>query len=262
VDFWEVDCSEPIIAPEAVLAYYREMTGRSDLTLPETLVATFQTLALNHMASELGVELKERWPTPIFWQMARASVNGHEIAIARLPVGAPSAAAALELMIAAGVRRVLVAGSAGSLQPNLPAGSLLLPTRAVRHEGSSHHYLPAGEPAEPSTRLLGALASAASERGLVLATGPVWTTDAPYRECTSTILRLREEGVLAVEMESAALFAVARHRGAEAALVLAISDELGDTWKPGFHTLAYRRGLLAAANLALETALKTDIQTG
>ena len=254
---WDFDGSEPLITAERTLAYYAELMGcgLDQLALPDLLVATFQQRAMDRLAGRIGAEAPTRWPTPIFWPMARGSFRGKSLAVARLPIGAPAAASALELMIAAGVRTVLLAGSAGSLQPDLPVGSLAVPTDALRHEGTSHHYLPAGEPSRPSSELVDALISAALHLGKPTpALGPTWTTDAPYRECADTVARLRSTGVLTVEMEASALFAVALRRGARVALVAAISDQLGDEWSPGFHTLSYTRALLTAADVALEAA--------
>lgn len=254
---WEYDPSEPLINPDGFLSYFGELPGCDPeaLALPDLLVGTFQQLALEHMAARIGGSHPERWPTPIHWPLTRGSLRGRELAVTRLPIGAPAAAMALELMIAAGVRTVLLVGSAGSLQPSLPTGSLLIATRALRHEGTSHHYLPAGEPASASSYLVDALISAALQSGLNSpATGATWTTDAPFRECADSIARHRASGILAVEMEAAALYAVAAHRRARAALIVAISDELQDRWRPGFRSLAYQRALLRAADLALEAA--------
>ena len=158
-------------------------------------------------------------------------------------------------MVAAGARTVLLVGSAGSLQPHIPVGSLVVATEALRYEGTSHHYLPKDQPARASTELVDALASAALRVGRAEPiVGTFWTTDAPYRECSATVAHLRSSGVLAVEMEAAALFAVATHRRVRIALLAAISDQLGSNWAPGFHTLSYRRGLLTAADTALAAA--------
>ncbi|MHB0867864.1 MAG: nucleoside phosphorylase [Chloroflexota bacterium] len=258
---WDFDHSAPRITPEDALSYYGRLLGGGEtLALPDLLVATFQQQALEHMVGRAGAEPPARWPAPAFWPLARATLGGRAMALARLPIGAPAAASALELMIAAGVRTVLVVGSAGSLQPSLPVGSLVIPTAALRQEGTSNHYLPAGEPAEASRELVDNLASVAARRGNRMPTlGPIWTTDAPYRECADTVARHRTGGVLAVEMEAAALFSVARHRSVPIALLVAISDELWDSWKPGFHTLAYRRALQGAAEIALEAAAQIPI---
>ena len=254
---WDFDSSEPLIAPDRVLAYYAEMIGGvlDQLALPELLVVTFQQRALERLVERAETEPPTRWPTPLFWPLARGSLRGKALAVARLPIGAPAAASALELMIAAGARTILLVGSAGSLQPHLPIGSLAVPNEAIRHEGTSHHYLPASEAVAASPELADLLMSAALRRAKVaLAHGPTWTTDAPYRECTATVARLRSSGVLTAEMEAAALFAVARHRGARIGAILAVSDELWGSWNPGFHTLAYGRALLRAVDIALEAA--------
>lgn len=252
---WDFDSSEPLIAPGRALEYYGELLGDPGdaLALPETLVATFQKRAMDRMVARIGADAPTRWPTPIFWPLARGNFQGRPLAAARLPIGAPAAASALDLMIAAGARTVLLVGSAGSLQPRLPVGSLVVPTEALRHEGTSHHYLPPAEAVQPSAELVDLLVSATLARTKTApAKGPTWTTDAPYRECADTVARLRSAGVLSVEMEAAALFAVARHRGVGIAIVLAISDELWDCWRPGFHTLGYTRALLTAADTALD----------
>lgn len=256
---WGVDGSSPIVTPGAALSYYRQLMGGTvDLPLPDLLVATFQATALRHMAGVIGTEVVDRWPTPIFWPLAHCRFREREMAIARLPIGAPAAAGAIELMISAGVRTILLVGSVGSLQPDLPTGSLVIATSAVRSEGTSYHYLAAGEAAHASPDLVDALVSVVATRDIAAASGPVWTTDAPYRECAATVARLRGEGVLGVEMEAAALFAVSLHRGARVALIAAVSDELGDEWHPGFHTLAYRRAILTAADVALDAAFRAS----
>ncbi len=240
-----------------MLAYHQRMLGveRDYLALPDLLVATFQIIAMEHMVGRIDSLGETRWPSPAFWPLARGSFQGRSLAVTRLPIGAPAACLALELMIAAGVRSVLAVGSAGSLQPGLPLGALVVPDRALRHEGTSHHYLSADHPAAPSPDLVDALISAALRRGhQAPVVGTTWTTDAPYRECADTVAERRAAGVLTVEMEAAALFAVARHRGARAALIVAVSDELRQPWSPGFHSLAYRRSLLAAADIALDAA--------
>lgn len=257
VHSWQLDDTEPLISPHRVMDYYRRIPGveASNLELPDLLVATFQQQALEHMARRTGAGGITRWPTPIFWPLGRGKAGERDLAIARLPIGAPAAAAALELMLAAGVTTVLLVGSAGSITPDLDVGSLVIPITAVRHEGTSHHYLPPDEPASAAPELVAALSASALRRRLPRpAHGPTWTTDAIYRECEGTVSRLRGEGVLVVEMEMAALFAVAAHRGARAAAIVAVSDRLGPSWHPGFHTLAYRRSLLLAADVALDTA--------
>lgn len=92
---------------------------------------------------------------------------------------------------------------------------------ARRH---SYHYLPAGEPAEPTPGLLALAESQLAFEGVPYRRGTIWTTDAPYRETRTKVRRLAAEGVLGVEMETSAVYALARFRGARGAVS---SDRLG-----------------------------------
>jgi uridine phosphorylase len=159
--------------------------------------------------------------------------------------------------IARGVRNVLVVGSADSLQRRLGIGARVIVTGAEREDGTSHHYLPAGEVVSADPELTAALEGCSSARGAGPVRGRSWTIDAPYRETVGAIRRHREAGVSVVEMEAAAIFAVARVHGVRAALIVAVSDELfGDEWKAGFGHDADLDSLARAADAAMDAAHK------
>jgi uridine phosphorylase len=183
-------------------------------------------------------------------------VDGVPVALARISVGAPAAALVLEHAIVRGARHILVAGSAGSLQRHLPIGSTVVVAGAEREDGTSHHYLPAGAVVTADPELTALLESCAAARGAGPVRGRSWTIDAPYRETEGGIRRHREAGVAVVEMEAAAIFAVARVRGVRAALVVAVSDELFDTWNPGFAREEYLAALRRAADACLDVAAR------
>ncbi len=111
------------------------------------------------------------------------------------------------------MHNALKVGWAGSLQPDLPLGSTVLVEGAEREDGTSYHYLPAGEVVGADPDLTGFLEECALARGVDTVRGRAWTIDAPYRETMGAIRRHREAGVSLVEMEAAAIFAVARVRG-------------------------------------------------
>ena len=171
-------------------------------------------------------------------------------------IGSPAAAVILEELAAWGVGRIVSVGTAGALQPHLRPGRVVLCTAAIRDEGTSHHYVPPERLATPAPALTDRLGACLRGAGLDPAEGCSWTTDAPYRETAAEILRYREEGVLTVEMEAAALFSVAGHRGVEVASVLVVSDSLAEVWEPHFHAEETIAGLEAAAHCAIE-ALST-----
>ena len=164
--------------------------------------------------------------------------------------GAPHVAIVVEELAALGVRRFVIVGIAGSLQPSLRVGSLVLCGRALRDEGTSHHYIRPGRFVRPSAGLTETLRTELERRGTPYAIGPTWTIDAPYRETVTEIRRYRRLGILTVEMEASALFSVARLRGRQSAALFVISDHLDERgWEPRFHDS--RPGLRRALELAI-----------
>jgi purine-nucleoside phosphorylase len=82
--------------------------------------------------------------------------------------------------------------------------------RALRDEGTSYHYAMPSDYSEADPNLIAAAARALKIKGINAVTGPSWTTDAPFRETAEAIAAARSKGILAVEMEAAALYAFAR----------------------------------------------------
>ena len=156
-------------------------------------------------------------------------------------VGAPMAVLCLEKLIALGANRIIVCGWCGSLQSDLGVGELVLPTWAISEEGTSGHYPVAGR-SESSPRLRVALKDFFTETGKELREGPIWTTDALYRETREKVVRYGSDGILGVDMECSALMQVAAFRGVELAAVLMVSDLLWqDPWQPAFQSKEFRR---------------------
>ena len=250
---WPFETSEPFITPARGTELQRRLHGLSpeEWALPLTLVATFQREAYRRLLERADVDHETSGDRVV------GEVGDVACALARIGIGAPAAALLLEDSIARGVRDVLVVGSAGSLQGHLPIGATVIVTGAEREDGTSHHYLPAGEVVSADPELTARL----EERSVALGAEPVrgrsWTIDAPYRETVGAIRRHREAGVSVVEMKAAAIFAVARVRGVRAALIVAVSDELfGDEWKGGFGHDAYLDSLARATDATMDAAHK------
>jgi uridine phosphorylase len=128
-------------------------------------------------------------------------------------VGAPFAVLVAEQMFASGCRLLLSVTSAGQIVDRGATPYFVLIDRAWRDEGTSYHYLPAAEFAEADATLADVAAQALARTSLTVHRGATWTTDAPFRETAAAIDAARARGVLAVEMEAAALYAFARARG-------------------------------------------------
>ncbi|HVL49271.1 MAG TPA: purine-nucleoside phosphorylase [Candidatus Thermoplasmatota archaeon] len=154
--------------------------------------------------------------------------DGVEVALAHPGLGAPATALVAEKLVAAGARHVVGIGFAGGLG-GVARGDVVVLERSARDEGTSWHYGATGDFAEASPDAAKALLAAIPRAR----PGAAWTTDAPYRETVGALARFRRLGCVAVEMESAALFAVARFRGFEAGAAVIVADTFdGDTWSP------------------------------
>lgn len=178
-------------------------------------------------ASVLHTLNSEVGPNPVY----QFPMNGRSIVVVQPGIGAPFSAAVLEELIALGVRKVIAVGGAGALIPDTAVGHVVVPTSAIRDEGTSYHYLPAGREVGPTATGVAAIEATLQARGVEYMTGKTWTTDAPYRETLNKIARRREEGCLTVEMEASAFFAVAQFRGIEFAQILYCGDDVsGSEW--------------------------------
>ena len=168
-------------------------------------------------------------------------------------LGAPIVAAQAEELIALGARRVVSVALAGGMQPDLVAGTIVVPDGALRDEGTSHHYLPPGDEIQVDSALADQLAYVIGQRTASPRRGRTWSTDAPYRETKAEVLHHQAAGVLTVDMELAALLAVAAARGVAAAGVLVAGDSLaGGVWRPPESLDVMERALAVAYRAAIE----------
>lgn len=151
--------------------------------------------------------------------------RGVPLAVLHAGIGAPASVFLFEDLVARGCRTLVACGGAGALV-DLALGHPIVVAAAVRDEGTSYHYLPAAREIAADPAGVAVLSGVLEGRAVPFEVGKTWTTDAPYRETRSKIARRREEGCVTVEMEAAALIAVARFRGVRFAQVLYAGDTL------------------------------------
>ncbi len=142
------------------------------------------------------------------------SVKYHEqdIVVMNPGVGAPLAAGRLEELIIWGIDLVVACGGCGVLDKELTAGHLVIIDSAIRDEGTSYHYLPPGREVNASPRVTKTLEDVVKSHQLPYIMGKSWTTDGLFRETIAKREQRVKEGCIVVEMEAAALFAVAQFR--------------------------------------------------
>jgi uridine phosphorylase len=130
-----------------------------------------------------------------------------------------------------GCRSFIVCGGAGTLHADLTLGHFVVVSSALRDEGTSFHYLPPARRIEADAVARRVLEEVLTSRHVPYVSGLTWTTDAPYRETPKKIAARREEGCLTVDMEAAALAAIARFRAVPLAQVVYCGDDLsGSSW--------------------------------
>lgn len=209
--------SAPILefdpAPDAIL---NPSARRMDAPVPQKAVLCFFQEQLTALAAagrlkRIGALASEIGPNPLY----TLEHAGQTLLVFHPGVGAPLAAGFLEELIALGVNRFVAVGGCGVLDREVAVGHPVVITAAVRDEGTSYHYLPAGREITPSQRVSRALETALQQRNLPYLNGKSWTTDALYRETVARRASRMAEGCLVVEMEASAFFAVAQFRGVE-----------------------------------------------
>lgn len=195
-------------------------------------------------------------------QVLQLERHGQQMGLVFPGVGAPLAACTLEELIALGGSDFIFCGGAGVLREDLDAGTLVVPVRALRQEGTSYHYQENGRYSEPTRKALQAVLETLDRRGVPHEQGLTWTTDAVFRETPELVSARREEGAITVEMEASALFAVARFRGVEIAGLLYGGDDVsGDKWDSrGWMTLRDVRASMV--DLALEAVSRIAPEGG
>jgi uridine phosphorylase len=161
--------------------------------------------------------------------MDRFDDGGREYGIVGCAVGAPYAVLVAEQLFASGCRLLLSVTSSGQVTTLGPPYFILI-ERALRDEGTSYHYLPAGsEYAETDPALLSVVEGVLATIGDLVERGATWTTDAPYRETPEAIAAARAEGILAVEMEAAALYAFAEARRKPVLCFAHVTNQMGQS---------------------------------
>ena len=132
-----------------------------------------------------------------------------------------------EQLFASGCRFLVSITSAGQIQSCGPTPYFILIDRALRDEGTSHHYLPPSLFADADPKLTNPIMASLATTSLAVIQGATWTTDAPFRETEAAIEQAHELGPLAVEMEAAALYAFASTQNVPVVCFAHVTNQMG-----------------------------------
>jgi len=209
------DYAEPaIFTPTNLLREARRQKGLPHGTVPRICVLDPDGDIVEHLRRTGRAEPNPYWAC-YHTRMYDFVQDGVSYGIVGGAVGAPFAVLVAEEMFASGCELLVSVTSAGQISPAGPPPYFVLIERALRDEGTSYHYAPPASPySELRPELVELLRGAFDgEATPAVARGAAWTTDAPFRETATEVERHRSAGILAVEMEAAALYAFAGATG-------------------------------------------------
>ena len=167
------------------------------------------------------------------YKVVNATYEGQELTIASTGIGSPSAAIAVEELERVGVETVIRVGTTGALQAGIEIGDMVVATGAAKDEGTSKRYEDVAVPAVADYEVLTALVEASEANDEAVHVGPVATDDAFYAETAQVVDDWEAAGLLAVEMEAAAIFTLARRKGMNAGAICTVDGNLVEGTQKG-----------------------------
>jgi uridine phosphorylase len=154
--------------------------------------------------------------------------DGMEFGVIGCAVGASFAVLVAEELFVSGCELLISVTSSGQILPGQEPPFFVLIERALRDEGTSYHYMAPSDYACINEDLLTILKNGLSTSAFSVFPGTTWTTDAPFRETDIAVEKAEEEGILAVEMEAAALYAFARARDKKIICFAHVTNQMGN----------------------------------
>ena len=242
--------SDPILTPSTLLAYRRAHGQLPDFPAPRAVIFAPQKSLADYVLRRHATKRVKGFLGE-FYLLKRT--NGQIALSTGFGIGAPVVAGLSDEFAALGVRQFVLIGMAGGLQPALTTGSLVMSTHAIRGEGVSKHYLPPSPVVKSSEGLVHGVGSILTKQNHPHALGITWTTDAPFRELRKDVLEHQKQGVLAVDMEAAAMLAVAKSMNLAAVAMFSIADQLsGGGWRMAGDLRPAQKGLAILFDVTFE----------
>lgn len=159
------------------------------------------------------------------YRLANGVYDGAPVTVCSTGVGSPSAAVAVEELTRVGAETLLRVGTCGALQRDIDVGDIVVATAAAKYEGTTRRYEDVELPAAPTPAVTNALQETADGEDGAIHVGPIVTDDAFYAEDEPS-REWEEAGMVAVEMEAAAIFTLARRKGLRSGAILTVDGNL------------------------------------
>lgn len=201
---------------------------------PETVVSVFSHQLFDALLQFLGgIKIAESHDVDGDWPVYEVFYRKKRFAFYKARLGAPACVGCFEEVIAMGAKRLILLGNCGVLDNKIHDCGIILPTHAIRDEGTSYHYAPAADFIEVNTRYREECKAVLDAFGYPYVEGITWTTDAFFRETPKKIAARKAMGAICVEMECAAMQALCDFRKVEFFQFLYAGDNLDHSnWDP------------------------------
>jgi len=203
--------AKSVFDPSALLREARRQKGLATVNVPSICVLDPDGDIVRRLKATGQAQLAKDWPC-YHTELYTFAIGSQAVGIVGCAVGAPFAVLVAEELFACGCNFLISLTSAGQITPSAKLPYFVVIDRALRDEGTSYHYCAPSEYSEADPELIAATMRALKADGVNAVSGASWTTDAPFRETEEAIAAARSKGILAVEMEAAALYAFARAR--------------------------------------------------
>ena len=199
-----------------------------DLQLPKKCIYAFLEEEIDRYAREVGAECAGEFiSATTTYPVYVMDYKGEKVCLAQAPVGSAPAAQFMDWLIGYGVEQIISTGTCGVLA-DIEENAFLVPVRALRDEGTSYHYAAPSRYMDVHVEAISAIEQVLEQRGIPYEEVMTWSTDGFYRETAEKVAYRKEEGCAVVEMECAALAAVAQLRGVVWGQLLFTADSLAD----------------------------------
>jgi uridine phosphorylase len=215
-----------VFRPENMLREARRQKGLAAGTVPPICILDPDGDIVGYARRQHSAAPSRHWAC-YHTAMWEATAAGMHCGVIGHVVGGPFSVMVAEQLFASGCELLIGIASAGQITAVGPPPYHILIERALRDEGTSYHYLPPSAYVEANPSVVQLALEAIGGSGHTVHRGATWTTDAPFRETADTIALRRREGILAVEMEAAALYAFAEARARPVICLAHVSNQLG-----------------------------------
>ena len=215
----------------------KEKTAVINADMFHEKTADFPKTCMSFFSKSILAEFVEKFNPDIIGEVSNSTaifpiykivVDGVALVVTQAPVGAPACVANFEEIISMGVRNIMLFGCCGCLDNSLDDYSIIIPTSAIRDEGTSYHYLEVSDEVEIDSECIRVVEDVINELGLKYSKGKAWTTDAIFRETRSKVERRKNQGAITVDMECSAMAALCKFRQVNFAQFFYAADNLSN----------------------------------